>query len=71
MAEGDNASGGGGDTAGVDRTKEAGVGGVATGCTKSEAESDKESGVGIKKFGNQCDCSPSQPTGCIGTTSVI
>ena len=49
MAEGDNAGVGGGGTAGVDGTEGAGVGGVATGCAKSEAESDEESGVGIKE----------------------
>jgi len=46
MAEGDNAGVGGGGTAGVDGTEGAGVGGVAMGCAKSEAESDEESGVG-------------------------
>ena len=46
MAEGDNVGGGGGGTARADGTEGAGVGGVAMGCAKSEAESDEESGVG-------------------------
>jgi len=42
VAEGDNAAEGGG-------AKEAGAEGVAMECTKSEAESNKESGVEIKE----------------------